>query len=135
MYASILPSTKIVSGMCANHCFALHQKMRRKYENFTVLINVALVLQLIVAAALTALGASNSNHRAVTAFGGVNTVIAGFLTYLKGSGLPNRFVGSLKVLLELIRNCNADLCACARKGSNILWLNGPKSENTSNIER
>lgn len=33
---------------------------------------------------------SSSSHGAVTAFGAVNTVIAGILTFLKGSGLPNR---------------------------------------------
>ncbi|MCJ1239414.1 hypothetical protein MMC14_007410 [Varicellaria rhodocarpa] len=54
------------------------------------LINGCLALQLIVAAALTALGAGDGPHAAVTVFGAVNTVIAGFLTYLKGSGLPNR---------------------------------------------
>ena len=54
------------------------------------LINGCLALQLIVAAALTALGAGNGPHAAVTVFGAINTVIAGFLTYLKGSGLPNR---------------------------------------------
>ncbi|WEW55524.1 hypothetical protein PRK78_000955 [Emydomyces testavorans] len=47
-------------------------------------------LQIVVAAALTALGAGNGPHGLVTAFGAINTVIAGFLTYLKGSGLPNR---------------------------------------------
>jgi len=36
------------------------------------------------------MGAANSNHVGVTAFGAINTVIAGLLTYLKGSGLPNR---------------------------------------------
>ncbi|MCJ1318185.1 hypothetical protein MMC15_003513 [Xylographa vitiligo] len=53
-------------------------------------INGCLALQLIVAATLTALGAGNGPHAAVTVFGAVNTIIAGFLTYLKGSGLPNR---------------------------------------------
>ena len=43
-----------------------------------------------MAAALTAIGAANGNHSAVTVFGAINTIIAGFLTYLKGSGLPNR---------------------------------------------
>lgn len=36
------------------------------------------------------MGAANSNHVGITAFGAINTVIAGLLTYLKGSGLPNR---------------------------------------------
>jgi hypothetical protein len=36
------------------------------------------------------MGAANSGHVGITAFGAINTVIAGLLTYLKGSGLPNR---------------------------------------------
>jgi hypothetical protein len=60
------------------------------YNTFSFLINACLGLQIIVAAALTALGAGNGPHKAVTAFGALNTVIAGFLAYLKGSGLPNR---------------------------------------------
>ncbi len=36
------------------------------------------------------MGAAKSSHVAITAFGAINTVIAGLLTYLKGSGLPNR---------------------------------------------
>ncbi|KAI5364169.1 hypothetical protein Slin14017_G061330 [Septoria linicola] len=65
-------------------------KQKRNYKSQSRLINCCLGLQLIVAAALTALGAANGNRAAVTVFGAINTVIAGFLTYLKGSGLPNR---------------------------------------------
>lgn len=60
------------------------------YRTFNLLINACLGIQIIVAAVLTALGAANGPHSAVTGFGAVNTIIAGFLTYLKGSGLPNR---------------------------------------------
>lgn len=65
-------------------------KAKRQYKIFATLINTCLGLQIVVAAALTALGASNGSHNAVTALGAINTVIAGFFTYLKGSGLPNR---------------------------------------------
>ncbi|EEP80757.1 conserved hypothetical protein [Uncinocarpus reesii 1704] len=61
-----------------------------EYRLFSILINFCLGLQIIVAASLTALGAGNGPRGLVTAFGAINTVIAGFLTYLKGSGLPNR---------------------------------------------
>jgi len=61
-----------------------------KYIFFSNLFNACLGLQIVVAATLTALGAGNGPHAAVTFFGAVNTIIAGFLTYLKGSGLPNR---------------------------------------------
>ncbi|KAM3414374.1 hypothetical protein BST61_g11016 [Cercospora zeina] len=65
-------------------------KSKRNYKSQSRLINCCLGLQLVVAAALTALGAADGNRAAVTVFGAINTVIAGFLTYLKGSGLPNR---------------------------------------------
>lgn len=60
------------------------------YRMFNLLINTCLGTQIIVAAVLTALGAADGPHSAVTGLGAVNTIIAGFLTYLKGSGLPNR---------------------------------------------
>lgn len=62
-----------------------------QYRIFSFLINACLGIQIIVAASLTALGAGNGPHRVVTGFGAINTIIAGFLTYLKGSGLPNRY--------------------------------------------
>ncbi|TVY29680.1 hypothetical protein LHYA1_G000920, partial [Lachnellula hyalina] len=70
----------------------VHNEMTAKtgYKRMSVLINGCLGLQIIVAASLVALGASNSSHSTVTAFGAINTVIAGILTFLKGSGLPNR---------------------------------------------
>jgi hypothetical protein len=63
---------------------------KRGYKIAAMLINGCLGVQIVVAAALTAMGAANSNHKGITAFGALNTVIAGLLTYLKGSGLPNR---------------------------------------------
>ncbi|KAL5345169.1 hypothetical protein ACLOAV_010125 [Pseudogymnoascus australis] len=60
------------------------------YKNFSWLINGCLGLQVIVAASLTALGAADASHSAITALGAINTVVAGLLTFLKGSGLPNR---------------------------------------------
>jgi SMODS and SLOG-associating 2TM effector domain len=72
------------------HVFDEEKAAKRKYIIFSRLINGCLGLQIVVAAALTALGAGNGPHAVVTVFGAVNTVIAGFLTYLKGSGLPNQ---------------------------------------------
>lgn len=60
------------------------------YKIVSTLINSCLGLQIIVATALTALGAASGPHTLVTILGAINTIIAGFLTYLKGSGLPNR---------------------------------------------
>ena len=51
-------------------------KCTRNYKRFAVGINFALVIQLVVAAALTALGAADGARSAVTVFGGINTVVA-----------------------------------------------------------
>ncbi|KAN0067076.1 hypothetical protein V8E54_014862 [Elaphomyces granulatus] len=59
-----------------------------EYWIFSTLINACLGLQIIVAASLTAIGAANGPHTLVTLFGAINTVLAGILTYLKGSGMP-----------------------------------------------
>ncbi|KAK1835019.1 hypothetical protein QBC39DRAFT_379398 [Podospora conica] len=87
------------------------QTAKDSYKVFSVLINACYFLQIIVAAALTALGAANANNKAITAFGAINTVIAGFLTYLKGSGLPGRlkyFGGEWKKIREYIEQRERD---------------------------
>jgi len=67
------------------------QKAKDSFKVFSIVINGCYFLQIVIAAALTALGAARASSGAVTAFGALNTVIAGFLTFLKGSGLPGRF--------------------------------------------
>ncbi|KAH7033075.1 uncharacterized protein B0I36DRAFT_320723 [Microdochium trichocladiopsis] len=67
------------------------QKAKDSFKVFSVIINGCYFLQIIVAAALTAMGAANANNKAITAFGAFNTIIAGLLTFLKGSGLPARY--------------------------------------------
>ena len=58
-------------------------------------------MQIIVGAALTALGAANGPSAAVTILGALNTIIAGLLTYLKGQGLPGRLEQYLHLLRTL----------------------------------
>lgn len=94
-------------------------KAHRSHRTFVWLINASLGLQLIVAAALTALGAGNGPHKAVTAFGALNTVIAGFLAFLKGSGLPNRlqyYESEWTKIREYIEQRERDFC---REGCNL----------------
>ena len=61
-----------------------------KFTLTTYIVNVFSLLQIIVGAALTALGAAKGPAAAVTLLGAVNTIVAGILTYLKGQGLPTR---------------------------------------------
>ena len=79
------PNLGIYNRVCHREAQA-----KRGFKLASLFINGCLGLQVIVAAALTAMGAANTNHVGITAFGAINTVIAGILTYLKGSGLPNR---------------------------------------------
>jgi SMODS and SLOG-associating 2TM effector domain len=59
--------------------------------NLTALISNSLLLsQVILGAALTALGASESSHVLITLFGAANTIIAGVVAYLKSRGQPMR---------------------------------------------
>lgn len=67
------------------------QKAAHNYRIFHGLINFCLGAQIVVGAALTAIGAANGSRHAVTGLGAMNTIMAGILTYLKGSGLPDRF--------------------------------------------
>ncbi len=87
------------------------QTAKDNYKVFSAVINACYFLQIIVAAALTALGAANANNKAITAFGAINTVIAGFLSYLKGSGYPARFkqyAGEWKKVREYIEHRERD---------------------------
>ncbi|PKS07582.1 hypothetical protein jhhlp_006187 [Lomentospora prolificans] len=85
----------------------------RGYRVFNVLINACLGIQIIVAAILTSLGAANGPRAAVTGFGAINTIIAGILTYLKGSGLPNRLKyheNEWKAVREYIEQREREFC-------------------------
>lgn len=64
---------------------------RRRYTFYSLLITGCLGLQVLIAAALTALGAASATHTVITVFGAVNTAIATFHSYLQGYGLPGRF--------------------------------------------
>ncbi|KAJ3541844.1 hypothetical protein NM208_g4413 [Fusarium decemcellulare] len=66
------------------------RKATVRHTAFRFLVSTCLGMQIVVAATLTAIGAANGSHKAVTAFGAINTIIAGLLTYLKGSGLPTK---------------------------------------------
>ena len=67
------------------------QKWRQvAYLSCAWLINFCILAQIILAATLTALGASASSHHIITAIGAINTAFAGVLAILKGQGLPER---------------------------------------------
>ena len=76
-------------------------KVKFQYALSNYMVNTFFMLQIIVGAALTALGAAKGPASAVTFLGAVNTVVAGLLTYLKGQGLPARLDQYLHLLRTL----------------------------------
>ncbi|KAJ5140889.1 hypothetical protein N7448_004297 [Penicillium atrosanguineum] len=88
-------------------------KSARAFRLFNWMINICLGIQIIVAAAVTAVGAASGPHSAVTAFGAINTIMAGILTYLRGSGLPDRlkaYQNKWKNIREYIEQREREFC-------------------------
>ena len=77
------------------------------------LSNTLLLSQVVLGAALTALGASASSHILIAIFGAMNTIIAGLIAYLKSRGQPMRsrmYRDDLERVVDEIEN------------SEIMWL-------------
>ncbi|CAG9998612.1 unnamed protein product [Clonostachys byssicola] len=85
---------------------------RRSAQNCTymftaTLINTLLLTQVVLGAALTGLGASNSSRILITVFGALNTIIAGVVAFLKSRGQPMRarmFRDDLSRVVDEIEN-------------------------------
>lgn len=94
---------------------AVHKRnvQNRTYMFTAALSNTLLLSQVVLGAALTALGASESSHILITIFGALNTIIAGVVAYLKSRGQPMRahmFRDDLDRVVDEIEN------------SEIMWL-------------
>ncbi|KAK6065064.1 C6 transcription factor [Seiridium cupressi] len=107
------------SGLAKDQKFTVNKKslygrtisllasQRLAYHFSASLSNTMLLSQVVLGAALTALGASESSHILITVFGAMNTVIAGLIAYLKSRGQPMRarmFRDDLERLLDEIEN-------------------------------
>ncbi|RDA85532.1 hypothetical protein CP532_3312 [Ophiocordyceps camponoti-leonardi (nom. inval.)] len=85
----------------------------RSFRFFNTAINVCLGLQIVFSAFVTALSASSGGSKAVTAFGAMNTIAAGILTYLKGKGLPGKLKDSesqFKAVREFTEQREREFC-------------------------
>lgn len=86
---------------------------RWTYYATASLSNTLLLTQVVLGAALTGLGASESSHILITVFGALNTIIAGVVAYLKSRGQPMRsrmYRDDLERVVDEIEN------------SEIMWL-------------
>jgi hypothetical protein len=84
------------------------KKNQQLTYGFTAAIsNTLLLSQVVLGAAVTALGASESSHILITLFGALNTIIAGVVAYLKSRGQPMRarmFRDDLERVVDEIEN-------------------------------
>ena len=60
------------------------------YNIFNIFFTFVYLLQICIAAIITALSAYQGHRITLTILGAVNTVLAGLMAYFKGMGLPNR---------------------------------------------
>ncbi|KAL6705704.1 hypothetical protein ACN47E_006493 [Coniothyrium glycines] len=85
----------------------------RTYMITAALTNTLLLSQVVLGAALTALGGFGASHILITVFGALNTIIAGVVAYLKSRGQPMRahmFRDDLERVVDEIEN------------SEVMWL-------------
>lgn len=85
----------------------------RTYMLTAGLSNTLLLSQVVLGAALTALGGFGASHILITVFGALNTIIAGVVAYLKSRGQPMRahmFRDDLDRVVDEIEN------------SEVMWL-------------
>ncbi|ODM14736.1 hypothetical protein SI65_09925 [Aspergillus cristatus] len=79
------------------------RRQRAQYQFFYVSFNLLAIAQVIIGAAITALGPLGSQHMlAITILGALNTSIAGLLALLKGRGLPQRLRRNMAELAKVL---------------------------------
>ncbi|KAK5170107.1 uncharacterized protein LTR77_004691 [Saxophila tyrrhenica] len=89
---------------------ALSQDMKNRvmYSVSNYLIVSLYLLQILVAATLTALAAGErSSNTALTVLGAINTVVAGVLAWLTGQGMPVRFRRARDQYREVVKAIEA----------------------------
>ena len=64
------------------------------YHFSSIVISSIIVLQIFIAATITALAAYSGHKITLTVLGAINTSLAGMLAFMKGMGLPNRMIKS-----------------------------------------
>lgn len=91
-----------------DRCISTDMKMRSMYAISHYLISFLYLLQILVAATLTAISASPEVGTApVTVLGAINTVLAGILAWLNGQGMPQRYRRARDNFREVVKAIEA----------------------------
>lgn len=86
---------------------------KKSYRIISMGIHVCLGLQIVIGACITAVAASNGSHRAITGLGAINTIFAGAMAYVKGSGYPEclkQHEFEWKKIREYVEQRERELC-------------------------
>jgi hypothetical protein len=89
------------------------RRSKKAYRVLSAGIHICLGLQIVIGAAITAVAASNGSHRAITGLGAINTIFAGALAYVKGSGYPEglkQHEFEWKKIREYVEQRERELC-------------------------
>lgn len=91
-----------------------HERQAKKmYRIIKVLSSLCLGLQIIMGAAVTALGAAKGSYNGITGLGAVSTVTASIVAYIKGTGQPQKLKETesrWKWIREYIEQRERELC-------------------------
>lgn len=91
-----------------------HESNAKKlYTIVRVLASICLGLQIIMSAAVTALGAAGGSYNGITGLGACSTVTASIVAYIKGSGQPQKLkygMSRWKMIREYIEQRERELC-------------------------
>ncbi|THW98527.1 hypothetical protein D6D18_05066 [Aureobasidium pullulans] len=90
-----------------NRCLAQDQKNRVMYGLSNYVITFLYLLQILIAAAITGLSATQTGETALTVLGAINTVLAGVLAWLNGQGMPTRFRRARDQYREVVKAIEA----------------------------
>lgn len=86
---------------------------KKMYRLVRVISSICLGLQIIMSAAVTALGAANSSYNSITGLGACSTITASIVAYIKGSGQPQKLKHEetrWKSVREYIEQRERELC-------------------------
>lgn len=77
---------------------------RWAFRAASILIDVLYLLQIVVAAAFTGLSAYEGHRTTLTVLGAINTILAAVMAWLKGQGMPNRFLKAREQYADVVRS-------------------------------
>jgi hypothetical protein len=101
------PHPQVPPKSLYGRALAVKRQQQNTYVFAATASNTLLLSQVVLGAAVTGLGASESSHILITIFGALNTIIAGVVAYLKSRGQPMRarmYRDDLERLVDEIEN-------------------------------